>query len=80
MAFVQGPGTRGGRGGTCPLESRIYRVKFLKIGKISIFLLAGPPLGKNRSHAPVNETPSSEESVALLAEKEVQTDCRSTPD
>ena len=32
-----GPG--GAEGGRAPIESRIYRVKFLKIGKISSFLL-----------------------------------------
>ena len=34
-----------------PLELRFYRVKIFKIGKISFFLLFGPPLGKNRSQA-----------------------------
>ena len=48
------PGGPGGAGP--PLESRIYRVKFLKIIKISFFLLVGPPLSKNRSLAPGNHT------------------------
>ena len=30
-----------------PLESRIHRVKILKIGKISFFLLVGPPRKKS---------------------------------
>ena len=37
-----------------PLELGIYRVQFLKIRKISFFLLIGPPLGKTRSPAPVH--------------------------
>ena len=47
-----GPGGPGGPGP--PLESRIYSVKILKIGKISFSLLVGPPLGKIRSLAPVH--------------------------
>ena len=47
MADQGGPGGPGP-----PLELGIYRVKFLKIHKISFFLLLGPPLGKNRSSAP----------------------------
>ena len=44
---------QGGPGGPGPpLESRIYSVKILKIGKISFSLLVGPPLGKIRSLAP----------------------------
>ena len=46
---MQGPGTREG-----PLDSMIYRVKILKIGKISFFLLTRAPLGKNRSQAPAH--------------------------
>ena len=49
--FIQGWRTRGA-GGPGPLELGIYRVKFLKIHKISFFLLLGPPLGKNRSSTP----------------------------
>ena len=41
-----------GGGAGPPLELGIYRVKFLKIHKISFFLLLGPPLGKNRSSTP----------------------------
>ena len=44
------PGGPGGPGP--PLELRFYRVKIFKIGKISFFVLLGPPLGKNRSQAP----------------------------
>ena len=48
---------QGGPGGPRPpLESRIYSVKILKIGKISFSLLVGPPLGKIRSLAPGNST------------------------
>ena len=50
-----GAGDPGGPGGPGPpLELGIYRVKILKIRKISFFLLIGPPLGKNRSPAPDN--------------------------
>ena len=45
----------GPRGPGPPLELRFYRVKIFKIGKISFFVLLGPPLGKNRSQAPVYE-------------------------
>ena len=51
ISHYQGPGNRGGPGP--PLELRFYRVKIFKIGKISFFVLLGPPLGKNRSQAPV---------------------------
>ena len=37
----RGVGPGGPRGPGFPLESRIHRVKFLKIGKISFFLLVG---------------------------------------
>ena len=50
--MYMGPGP-GGPGP--PLELGIYRVKFLKIHKISFFLLLGPPLGKNRSSTPAHE-------------------------
>ena len=40
----------GGRG----LELKIYRVKFLKIHKMSFFLLFGPPLDKICSAAPAD--------------------------
>ena len=43
---------RGPRG--APLKLAIYLVKFLEKLKISIFLLLGPPLEKNRSWAPVH--------------------------
>ena len=43
---------RGPRGP--PLKLAIYLVKFLEKLKISIFLLLGPPLEKNRSWAPVH--------------------------
>ena len=44
---------QGGPGGAGPpLELRFYRVKIFKIGKISFFLLFGPPLGKHRSQGP----------------------------
>ena len=33
---------------------RFYRVKIFKMGKISFFLLFGPPLRKNRSQGPEN--------------------------
>ena len=46
-----GPG--GVWGGRTPLELQIYRIKFLKIGKIIFFPSIGPPLGKNRSPVPV---------------------------
>ena len=36
-----GPG--GARGAGPPLELRFYRVKFFKVGKISFFVLVGPP-------------------------------------
>ena len=51
------PGGPGGPGP--PLEIRFYRVKIFKIGKISFFVLLGPPLGKNRSQAP-DYNPKSE--------------------
>ena len=44
-----GPWDQGGR---APLELRFYRVKIFKMGKISFFLLFGPPLRKNRSQGP----------------------------
>ena len=37
-----------------PLELEIYLVKFLKIWKKNFFFSSGPPLGKNRSSAPVH--------------------------
>ena len=46
------PGGSGGVGP--PLELEIYLVKFLKIRKKKLFFSMGPPLGKNRSSAPVN--------------------------
>ena len=49
--MLRGLGTGGGQ---APLELRFYRVKIFKIGKISFFVLLGPPLGKNRSQAPVH--------------------------
>ena len=39
-----------------PLELEIYRVKFLKIHKMSFFLLLGPPLDKICSVAPGHKT------------------------
>ena len=48
--YAQAPGTRGAA--AHPLELRFYRVKIFKVGKISFFVLVGPPLGKNRSQAP----------------------------
>ena len=51
---VRGGGPRGARGAQAPLELGIYRVKFLKIRKISFFLLIGPPLGKIHSSAPAD--------------------------
>ena len=50
--MTRGLGTGGAGGARAPLELRFYRVKILKIGKISFFVLLGPPLGKNRSQAP----------------------------
>ena len=41
--------------GQAPLEFRFYRVKFFKMGKISFFILFGPPLRKNRSQGPDND-------------------------
>ena len=38
-----------------PLELKIYRVKFLKIHKMSFFLLLGPPLDKICSVAPADQ-------------------------
>ena len=56
MESFSGTWDQGGPGGAGPpLELRFYRVKIFKIGKISFFLLFGPPLGKNRSQGPVNE-------------------------
>lgn len=46
------PGGSGGVGP--PLEFEIYLVKFLKNCKKKGFFSIGPPLGKNRSSAPVN--------------------------
>ena len=40
IPYIQGRRTRGG---PAPLELGIYIVKVLKIGKISFFLLFGPP-------------------------------------
>ena len=52
-SMPRGLGTGGAGGARAPLELRFYRVKIFKIGKISFFVLLGPPLGKNRSQAPV---------------------------
>ena len=43
LYVFSGAWDQGGRGARAPLESRIYRVKFLKIGKISFFLLVRTP-------------------------------------
>ena len=56
-----GVADQGGPGGPGPpLELGIYRVKFLKIHKISFFLLLGPPLGKNRSSTPAHNNETTE--------------------
>ena len=60
MGRGMGPGGPGP-----PLESRIYSVKILKIGKISFSLLVGPPLGKIRSLAPGNKYRTIEPNLAL---------------
>ena len=52
LAGASDPGGPGGAGP--PLELGIYEVKFLKIGKISFFLLHRAPLGKICSVAPDN--------------------------
>ena len=53
VLMFRGLGT-GGAGPRPPLGLRFYRVKIFKIGKISFFVLLGPPLGKNRSQAPAD--------------------------
>ena len=50
--MIRGAGPGGAGGAQAPLELGIYRVKFLKIRKISFFLLFGPPLDKICSVAP----------------------------
>ena len=50
--MAQGPRTRGAWGAGPPLELGIYKVKYLKTGKISFFLLHRGPLGKICSVAP----------------------------
>ena len=58
MSYLLCAGTwdQGGPGGAGPpLELRFYRVKIFKVGKISFFVLVGPPLGKNRSQAPADD-------------------------
>ena len=48
----RGGGPRGARGPGPPLKLKIYGVKVLKICKISLFVVIGPPLNKNCSLAP----------------------------
>ena len=51
--MTRGGGTGGAGGPGPPLELKIYRVKILKIHKMSFFLLFGAPLDKICSAAPV---------------------------
>ena len=54
--FCTGAAEPGGSGGVGPpLEFEIYLVNFLKNRKKKGFFSIGPPLGKNRSSAPVNK-------------------------
>ena len=43
MCIYRGLGNGGAGGAWAPLELKFYRVKFFKIGKISFFVLLGPP-------------------------------------
>ena len=66
ILIPRGRGPRGARRPGPSLELGIYRVNFLKISKISFFLLIGPPLGKNHSSVPEYSNSLAELPMLLL--------------